>query len=65
MTINQLNNYKNRMHHKAVFNLKDGSKTEGFMQPWDDEFVYLTLNEGSSGGKVKIADIVSISFPND
>jgi hypothetical protein len=43
----------------------DGSTIEGNMQPWDDEYVYLTLNEGASGGKVKIADIKRIEFPDE
>jgi hypothetical protein len=57
--------YKHKMHHHAIFNMADGSTVEGNMQPWDDEYVYLTLNEGASGGKVKIADIKRIEFPDE
>jgi hypothetical protein len=67
MNINEMNRYRNKMHHKAVFHMRDGTTVEGYMQPWDEEtgYVYLTKEDSSSGGKLQIADIQNISFPED
>jgi hypothetical protein len=50
--------FSGKIHHKAVFTMKDGSKTEGYAQPNDQEYVYLTSLDGASGGKVHIEDIL-------
>jgi hypothetical protein len=67
MTINEINRYRDKMHHRAVFHMKDGSKVEGYMQPWDEEsgYVYLTKEDSTSGGKLLIADVQNITFPDD
>ena len=54
-----------KFHHHAVFHLQDGTTKEGYMQPNDDQFVYLTTLSGESGGAVAIADITSVEFPED
>ncbi len=51
-------------HHHAVFTMSDGSTVEGYMQPNDKEYVYLTKLDGTSGGKLAIADIKSVEFPD-
>jgi hypothetical protein len=61
----QLDKYRHKMHHKVKLTLGNGSITEGYMQPWDDEFIYLTLNDGASGGKVEISKVRTIEFPDD
>lgn len=65
MTNREIQSYRNRMHHFAKFYMQDGSTVEGNMQPFDDEYVYLTLEGGKSGGKLKISEIQRIEFPND
>lgn len=54
-----------KFHHHAVFTLNDGSTKEGYMQPPDEQNVYLTALDGTSAGSVAIADIRSIRFPDD
>lgn len=54
------------VHHYAVFHMTDGTQVSGFMQAYNDEFVYLTLDEnGKAGGKLKLAEIRSVEFPRD
>jgi hypothetical protein len=52
------------MHHHAILRLADGTTKEGYAQPPDDEYVYLTGLDGTSAGKVTISDIQSIEFPD-
>jgi hypothetical protein len=54
-----------KFHHHALFTLNDGSTREGYMQPPDEQNVYLTALDGTSAGSVAIADIKSIRFPDD
>ena len=65
MTHREVERYKHKMHHLAVFHMKDGQDITGNMQPWDDEYIYITINNGAAGGKVKISEIQRIEFPND
>jgi hypothetical protein len=59
------NRVRGRFHHHAIFHLEDGSTKEGYMQPNDDQNVYLTTLDGQSGGSVKISEIKSIEWPDD
>ena len=63
------NEFENRMsghmHHFARFVLNDGTTKEGYAQPNDGTNVFLTALDGTSGGKVAIADIREMSFPNN
>jgi hypothetical protein len=51
------------IHHHAIVKLQDGSTKEGYMQPFDNERVYFTSLDGTSGGSALISDITSIEFP--
>jgi hypothetical protein len=66
MTLYQFKSHtQGRMHHLAVFTMNDGTTVKGNMQPDDGDYVYLTLDDGLSGGKLRITDIQSVDFPND
>ncbi len=65
MTKYDMERYKNKMHHRAVFTLTDGTSKEGYMQPWDDEFVYLTTLDGGSAGRVALAEVKNVTFPDN
>lgn len=54
-----------KIHHLAKITLNDGSTKEGYIQPPDDQYAYLTALDGTTGGKVAIADIKQLDFPND
>ncbi len=63
MTRQQIERYKHFMHHRAVFHLRDGTTKEGYMQPFDNEKVYITTIDGTSAGSIKLEDIARIEFP--
>lgn len=66
LTKNQMDaQYRHKIHHHAVFKLTDGSTKEGYMQPWDENYVYLTALDGTSAGRVELESIRSIDFPED
>lgn len=54
-----------KFHHKAIFTLNDGSTKVGYMQPFDDEKVYLTGLNGVGLGSIRITDIQSVEFPDN
>lgn len=56
--------YHDKMHHRAVFTLTDGSKKEGYMQPFDQEQVAVTNLDGSGGFYIQLKDIVDVQFPD-
>lgn len=56
---------KGKFHHKAVFTLSDGTTVEGYMQPFDDTYVYTTDLDGTAGKRIALADIKNISFPDN
>jgi hypothetical protein len=65
MESHQLDRYRHKMHHKVKLTLNDSSTIEGNIQPWDDKYIYLTLDDGAAGGKVEISHVRSIEFPDD
>lgn len=65
MTRWDMERYKSKIHHHAIFTLNDGTTKEGMIQPFDDEQVAVTGLDGVGGFYIKLADIKSISFPDD
>lgn len=56
---------RGKVHHRAIIRKQDGTSAEGYLQPWDEDFVYLTTLDGGSAGKVALADITNIEFPDE
>lgn len=56
---------RGKVHHRAIIHKHSGGTQEGYLQPWDDEAVYLTSLEGDSAGKVALSDIQRIEWPDD
>lgn len=56
--------YHDKMHHHAIITLKDGTKKEGNIQPWDNQQVAVTNLDGVGGFYIQLKDIQSIEFPD-
>lgn len=55
---------RGKIHHFARFTLRGGETKEGYMQPFDEDFVYLTAQDGTSAGKIALDEIINVEFPN-
>ncbi len=53
------------MHHYCTITKTNGEAISGNFQPFDEEFVYLTIDNGAAGGKIPLDEIRSIDFPNE
>jgi hypothetical protein len=55
MTLNELERFKQIMHHHVIITKNDGSTVEGYIQPWSQTTVYLSPLGDATGEAIKVA----------